>query len=132
MSSDDDMPDLVGCDSTGSSSSDDSDSDVDVPTSTPFIPPTSSFPHVVEDDDDDLPELLSDSDSSSASSDDSSGSELIFNGSGTIGGKHVHYTIGVKGRDLLNCYASVESHTFWYNLLCNVVKKGFSYGDHTR
>ena len=75
MSSDDDMPDLVGCDSTGSSSSDDSDSDVDVPTSTPFIPPTSSFPHVVEDDDDDLPELLSDSDSSSASSDDSSDSD---------------------------------------------------------
>jgi len=56
----------------------------------------------------------------------------IVNGSGTIAGKHVHYTIGVKGKDLLNCYASVESHTFCYNLLCNEVKKGFSYGDHTR
>ena len=67
MSSEDDMPDLVGCESTGSESSSESDDE-------PSPPPT---PTVVVDnvpsDDDDLPLLISDSGSSSddTSSDDS-------------------------------------------------------------
>ena len=75
MSDSDDMPDLVGCDSTGSSSSDFSESDDDVPaepyTSTTNAATPSNAAPLSEDDD--LPELLSDSDSSS--SDDSSSND---------------------------------------------------------
>ena len=54
----------------------------------------------------------------------------IVNGSRERG-EHLHYTMAVRGRHMLHCYHSRESHTWLYHFLLDHVRQGGGYYDIT-